>query len=60
MLFEDFQERLTILAILNLYVASMPPIKFWLSQTYGLGGDAKWILRCYMGMRYGIMCWHLS
>ena len=29
----------TILAILNLYVAPMPPIKFWLNQTYGLGGD---------------------
>ena len=29
----------TILAILNLYVAPMPPIKFWLNLTYGLRGD---------------------
>ena len=29
----------TTLAILNLYVAPMPPIKFWLNPTYGLGGD---------------------
>ena len=29
----------TILAILNLCVTVMPPIKFWLSLTYGLGGD---------------------
>ena len=29
----------TILAILNLYVTPMPPIKFWLNLTYGLGGD---------------------
>ena len=28
-----------ILAILNLYVALMPPIKFWLNPTYRLGGD---------------------
>ena len=28
-----------ILAILNLCVTVMPPIKFWLNQTYGLGGD---------------------
>ena len=28
-----------ILAILNLYVASMLPMKFQLNQTYGLGGD---------------------
>ena len=27
------------LAILNLYVAPMPSIKFWLNPTYGLGGD---------------------
>ena len=27
------------LAILILYVALMPPIKFWLNPTYGLGGD---------------------
>ena len=29
----------TILAILNLCVAPMPPIKFWLNPTYVLGGD---------------------
>ena len=28
-----------ILAILNLYVTLMPPIKFQLNPTYGLGGD---------------------
>ena len=28
----------TILPILNLYVAPMPPIKFGFNQTYGLGG----------------------
>ena len=49
MLFEVFQDGLhrghlgkwngTILAILNLYVAPMPPIKFRLNPTYGLGGD---------------------
>ena len=46
MSFEEFQDDLhlgyrnrTILAILNLYVALMPPIKFWLNQTFGLGGD---------------------
>ena len=46
MLFEEFQDghhlgywNRTILAILNLYVAPMPVIKFWLNQTYGLGGD---------------------
>ena len=27
----------TTLAILNLYIAPMPPIKFWLNPTYGLG-----------------------
>ena len=49
MSFEEFQDGChgghlgypngTILAILNLYVARMPPIKFRLSLTYGLGGD---------------------
>ena len=49
MLFEEFQDgrqgghlghrNRTILTILNLYVAPMPPIKFWLNLTYGLGGD---------------------
>ena len=29
----------TNLAILNLYVAPMPLIKFWLNPTYGLGGN---------------------
>ena len=29
----------TILAILNLCVTVMPPIKFWLNPIYGLGGD---------------------
>ena len=29
----------TILAILNLCNAPMPPIKLWLNLTYGLGGD---------------------
>ena len=31
----------TILAILNLYNAPMPPIKFLLNLTYGLGGDVS-------------------
>ena len=46
MSFEEFQDGRhlgyrngTILAILNLYGASMPPIKFRLNLTYGLGGD---------------------
>ena len=29
----------TILAILNLYLALKPPIKFQINLTYGLGGD---------------------
>ena len=33
----------TILAILNLYVAAMPPIKFQLNPTYGLGGNFKMV-----------------
>ena len=47
MSFEEFQDghhgshleyrNGTILAILNLYNAPMPPIKFWLNLTYGLG-----------------------
>ena len=50
MSFEEFQDGCrgghlgyrngTILAILNLYVSVMPPIKFWLNPTYDLGGDA--------------------
>ena len=49
MRFEDFQDgrqgghlgyrNVTILAILNFYVAPMPPIKFQLNWIYGLGGD---------------------
>ena len=49
MSFEEFQDgghlghwNVTILAILNLYVASMLPIKFLLNPTYGLGGDVLW------------------
>ena len=32
----------TILAILNLCVTVMPPIKFWLNPTYGLGRNVVW------------------
>ena len=49
MFFEEFQDghhgsnlgyqNGTILAILNDYNATMPPIKIWLNLTYGLGGD---------------------
>ena len=49
MSFEEFQDghhgghcgyqNGTILAILNLCVSVMPPVKFWLNPTYGLGGD---------------------
>ena len=49
MSFEEFQDgrhgghlgyrNETILAILNFYVTVMPPIKFQLNPTYGLGGD---------------------
>ena len=46
MSFEEFQDgghlgywNKTTSAILNLYVALMPPIKFWLNPTYSLGGD---------------------
>ena len=52
MLFEEFQDGCqgghlghrneTILAILNLYVTLMLPIKFRLNPTYGLGGDVIW------------------
>ena len=49
MLLEEFQDGRhlgyrngTILAILNLYVAPMPPIKFWLNLTFSLGGDVVW------------------
>ena len=47
MLFKDFQDghrgshlgypNGTILAVLNLRVTVVPPIKFWLNLTYGLG-----------------------
>ena len=49
MSFEEFQDgrrgghleyrKGTVLAILNLYVALMPTIKFQLNLPYGLGGD---------------------
>ena len=46
MSFEKFQDgrhqgyrNKTILAILNLCVTVMPPIKFQLNRTYGLRGD---------------------
>ena len=52
MSFEDFQDGChgghlgkpngTILAILNLYVALVLPIKFQLNPTYSLGGDVVW------------------
>ena len=35
--FEYWNEN--ILAILNLHVALMPPIKFWVSAKYGLQAD---------------------
>ena len=51
MLFEEFQDghhggqlgyrNRTILAILNLHVATMPPTKFELIPTYGSGEDVK-------------------
>ena len=51
MSFEEFQDghcggtlrcrNGTILALLNFYVTVMPPIKFWLNRTYGLGGDVE-------------------
>ena len=50
MLFEEFQDghhdgghlghwNRTILAILNLFVTVMSPIKFWRNPMYCLGGD---------------------
>ena len=52
MWFEDFQDghhgshhgyqNSMVVAILNLYVASMPPIKFQLNPTYGLRGHVTW------------------
>ena len=53
--FEDFQDghhgshlgyrNGTVFAILNLYVVSMPPIKFGLNPTYGLGGGSLKIFK---------------
>ena len=52
MSFEEFQDghhgshlgywNGMILAILNLCLTVMPPIKFQLKGTYGLGGDVVW------------------
>ena len=52
MLFEEFQDDRhgghlgyqngTILAVLNLYVTVMPPIKFRLNPIYSLGGDVRY------------------
>ena len=52
MSFEEFQDgrrgghlgywNRTILAILNLYVVPMPPIKFQLNLTYGFEGNVIW------------------
>ena len=42
MSFEEFQAghwNGMILVILNLCVTVMPPIKFWINPTYGLGGN---------------------
>ena len=45
MSFEEFHMAIldigTILAILNLHVATMPPIKFQLNPTHGSGGDVE-------------------
>ena len=48
MSFEEFQDgdhlgyrNETILAILNLHVATMPPTKFQFNPTYGSGGDVE-------------------
>ena len=38
-LLKNFKMAARILAILNFYVAQIPPIKFLLNPTYGLGGD---------------------
>ena len=40
---DDFHQfAKTILAILNLYVAPMPSIKFWLNPIYYMGADVVW------------------
>ena len=43
MSFEELQDSLngTILAILNLHVATMPPTKFQFNPTYGSGVDVE-------------------
>ena len=49
MSFEEFQDGRghleyrngTILAILNLHIATMPSIRFQLNPTYGSGGDVE-------------------
>ena len=41
-----------ILAILNLYVALIPPIKFRLNLTYGLGGDVVWRISRWLPCRW--------
>ena len=38
-------------AILNLHVTSMPPIKFWLNLTYGLGSDVIWRISRWLPWR---------
>ena len=50
MSFEKFQAghhlgylNRTTLAILNLCVTVLLPIRFWLNPTYGLGGDIVWL-----------------
>ena len=65
MSFEEFQDgghighaNKMILAILNLCVTVMLPIKFWLNQTYGLGGVSFEEFqdghhRCHLGYRNG-------
>ena len=40
-----------ILAILNLYVAPMPPIKFQLNLTYGFGADVIWRISIWQPWR---------
>ena len=45
-------QNTTILAILNLCITVMPPIKFQLKRTYGLGGNVVWRM---MGYRNGMI-----
>ena len=74
--FEEFQygchgghlgyQNGTILAILNLYVAPMPPIKFWLTRNYGLGWRPSWISErnyFWLSRTYGLggdVVWRIS